>query len=309
MDARQLRYFAAVARDGSISRAAARLGVAQSAVSRRLADLEKDAGVPLLLRHGRGVQLTQAGTDLLKRAEAILKELTEAERELAARRSAPGGVVAIGMTHAMAAMLSPRLVRAFRERHPDVLVRVVEGFGVHVREQLALGSVHAAIMYDPPTSKDFRTEFIGRVDMHLAGRKNEAPLGGASVPFAALRGLPMALPHRQHTIRQTLDRLGREHGVAPRVVVETDSASSMRALILDQGMFSILPFPTVRPDVEAGLMDAAPIVNPSIPSDIAIVTAPWMPLGPPARHLIATARRELLNLMREDDWPTARGRA
>lgn len=305
MDTRQLRYFAAVAREGSISRAAARLGIAQPAVSRRIADLEQEAGVPLLLRHGRGVQLTEAGTDLLARADSIVTELAEAERELAARRSAPGGMVAIGMTHAMATMLGPRLVRTFRARHPDVLVRVMEGFGVYLREQLAKGAIHAALMYDPPRSKDFHVEEVGRQDMHLVGRHGTAPLGGASVPFAALADLPFVLPRPDHVLRQTLDRITRQQEWALRVVVEAESASTMRALILDQGMFSILPLPTVRPDVESGAMDAARIVRPTLESPLALVTAPWMPLGQPARHLIATARRELIAVMREGHWPTS----
>lgn len=305
MDTRQLRYFAAVAREGSISRAAARLGITQPAVSRRIADLEAEAGVPLLLRHGRGVQVTEAGTDLLARADSIAAELAEAERELAARRSAPGGMVAIGMTHAMAATLGPRLVRAFRARHPDVLVRVMEGFGVYLREQLTRGAIHAALMYDPPRSKDFRVEPVGRQDMHLVGRAGAAPLRDDSIPFSALADLPFVLPRPDHVLRQSLDRITRQQGWSLRVLVEAESASTMRALILDQGIFSILPYPTIRPDVDAGLMGAARIVKPVLESPLALVTAPWMPLSAPARHLIATARRELIGLMREGHWPTS----
>lgn len=305
MDTRQLRYFAAVAREGSISRAAARLGIAQPAVSRRIADLEAEAGVPLLLRHGRGVQMTEAGTDLLARAESIIAELTEAERELAARRSAPGGMVAIGMTHAMAATLGPRLVRAFRARHPDVLVRVMEGFGVYLREQLARGAIHAALMYDPPRAKDLRVERVGQQDMHLVGRAGEVPLRVPSIPFAALEGLSFVLPRPDHVLRQQLERITRQQGWPLRVLVEAESASTMRALILDQGVFSILPYPTVRSDIEAGLMGAARIVKPSIESPLALVTAPWLPLSAPARYLIATARRELVALMREGHWPVS----
>ena len=305
MDTRQLRYFAAVAREGSISRAAARLGIAQPAVSRRIADLEAEAGVPLLLRHGRGVQMTEAGTELLARAESIATELAEAERELAARRSAPGGMAAIGMTHATAAVLGARLVRAFRARHPDVLVRVMEGFGVYLREQLARGAIHAALMYDPPRSKDLRVEVVARQDMHLVGRAGEAILRAPSTPFSALADLPFVLPRPDHVLRQMLDRIARQQGWSLHVVVEAESASTMRALILDQGFFSILPYPTVRPDVDAGLMGASRMVKPSMESPLALVTAPWMPLSAPARHLISTARRELQGLMREGAWPVS----
>lgn len=305
VDTRQLRYFAAVVREGSISRAASRLGIAQPAVSRRIADLEAEAGVPLLLRHGRGVQITEAGTDLLIHAESIAGELVEAERKLAARRSAPGGMAAIGMTHAMAATLGPRLVRAFRARHPDVLVRVMEGFGVYLREQLTRGAIHAALMYDPPRSKDFHVEPVGRQDMHLVGRAGGAPFDDPSVPFSVLRDLPFVLPRPDHVLRQSLDRIARQHGWSLRVLVEAESANTMRALILDQDVFSILPYPTIRPDVDAGLIGAARIVKPTLESPLALVTAPWMPLSTPARHLIATARRELVALMREGHWPAS----
>lgn len=75
MDIRQLRYFIAVAEHLNFTEAARELFVAQSAVSQQIADLEKKVGVQLFIRNKRSVQLTKAGTVLLKEANDLIKKL------------------------------------------------------------------------------------------------------------------------------------------------------------------------------------------------------------------------------------------
>ena len=305
MDIRQLRYFTAIADEGSISRAAVRLGVAQPAISRSVAALEASVGVPLLIRHSRGVRLTPAGDSLLGHAETVIGALAEAERDLAALRTAPGGMVSIGMTPALAASLGPRLVGKFQRRHPDVLVRMVEGFGAHLREQLAKGAVHAVLMYNAPKLKEFHTEDLFSADDHLVGPKGAAAVAGETIPFAALEGLPLTLSRPDNATRRRFDRVCRQVGMTPRILVETDSPVSMRALVLEQGMFTLLPYSTLQTDVKAGVVDSARVVRPTLPSLLSLTTAPWMPLSDAARHLVEMARRELRAMARERGWPIA----
>jgi LysR family transcriptional regulator, nitrogen assimilation regulatory protein len=82
MDIQQLRYFITVAEHGSFTRAATVLPLVQSALSQRIAALEREFGLTLLHRHGRGVNLTQAGQRLLKHAFSLLLQVRETEEDL-----------------------------------------------------------------------------------------------------------------------------------------------------------------------------------------------------------------------------------
>ena len=84
MDFREIRYFAQVATAGSFSRAAKELRVAQPALSRQIRKLEQELGVDLLVRHGRGVRLTGAGSILLERAEQMIHLLRNTGDEVRA---------------------------------------------------------------------------------------------------------------------------------------------------------------------------------------------------------------------------------
>ena len=90
MDVRQLRYFLAVVHERSFSRAAERLGMTQPPLSTAIAQLERELGVPLLERHPRGVEPTEAGRDLAERAALILQTLETATTAVAARRPLAG---------------------------------------------------------------------------------------------------------------------------------------------------------------------------------------------------------------------------
>ncbi|MBM3649767.1 MAG: LysR family transcriptional regulator [Alphaproteobacteria bacterium] len=121
MELRHLRYFAAVAREGHITRAAERLGIQQPPLSQQIKALEREIGAPLLVRHPRGVALTDAGRSFLADAEAVLAAVDRAA--LHARRTARGetGRIAVGFTtSAPFHPLVARAIRAFRSERPDV---------------------------------------------------------------------------------------------------------------------------------------------------------------------------------------------
>ena len=90
MDFRHLRYFVAVAEEGTFTRAAARLFIAQPALSKQIHDLENEIGARLLVRTSRGVSLTAPGAELLEHARAVLERLEAARERIRALAAAPG---------------------------------------------------------------------------------------------------------------------------------------------------------------------------------------------------------------------------
>lgn len=306
MDVLQLRYFVEVARSGSISRAAIRLQVAQSAISRHVARLEQEIGAPLFLRSGRGVRPTEAGIYLLGRAERLVADLEETKRGLAARRVAPGGLVAIGMTHTVAASLGPPMVHAFRKRFPDVRIHILEGLGGRLQEQLAAGAIQAALLYDPPASKQFHSEELNCESVYLIGRKGTLPARQKEIEFAALARLPLVLTRAEHPMRRILDVTARKMGLVLDVQVEVESASSIRSLIARGTLFTAFQLAAAHAEVLQRRFAAARIVRPVITRHLNLTTSTGEPLGDAARHLLAVARQEMARLIRDGRWPTDR---
>ncbi|HET6860584.1 MAG TPA: LysR family transcriptional regulator [Streptomyces sp.] len=146
-----LRLLVAVADTGSFTQAAARLNYTQSAVSRRIAALEQQAGGALFERLPRGVRLNPAGRTLHRYATDVLDRLSRAERELAVLHAGRGGLLHLGAFATANISLAPTALRAFQDTRPDVEVVAVEGPTPTLMERLADGALDLAVVSDYPS--------------------------------------------------------------------------------------------------------------------------------------------------------------
>ncbi|ETK32686.1 LysR family transcriptional regulator [Microbispora sp. ATCC PTA-5024] len=140
-----------VARTGSFTAAALQLSYTQSAVSRRIASLEAEAGGPLFERLPRGVRLTPAGRALHRHAREVLERLRRAGEELSAIHTGTGGRLRVGAFATANAVLVPAALRAFREESPEVGVTLVEGLSGALMEALGRGEIDIAVVSDYPS--------------------------------------------------------------------------------------------------------------------------------------------------------------
>jgi len=145
-----LRLLDEVARSGSFTAAAELLGYTQSAVSRRVAALERAAGGPLFERLPRGVRLTPAGAALHRHAIDVLDRLGRAGEELAAIHAGSGGTLRVGAFATANVDLVPATLKRFADRHPEVELRLVEGLSPRLTDRLAAGALDLAVISDYP---------------------------------------------------------------------------------------------------------------------------------------------------------------
>src|SRR5215203_1405774 len=110
MDFGQLKTLIHVAELGSISKAADRLNIAQPALSRQIQLLEKELGVPLFERHGRGMVITETGRDVLEHAARIMTEIEAIRSSVSGTMSSYRGVVTVGTTPTVASIVTVPLV-------------------------------------------------------------------------------------------------------------------------------------------------------------------------------------------------------
>ncbi|MFF4340775.1 LysR family transcriptional regulator [Kitasatospora sp. NPDC001540] len=146
MDMAWLEVFRTAARLGSFTAAGGQLGWTQSAVSRQIASLEAELGVPLFDRLPRGVALTEHGRTLLPHAEALLDRLDGTRRDLAALAGLTAGRLRLGAFDSANAALVPAALAAFRAAHPAIAPTLTEGLSGALLDLLADGSIDFALV-------------------------------------------------------------------------------------------------------------------------------------------------------------------
>ncbi|WP_067688224.1 LysR family transcriptional regulator [Nocardia jejuensis] len=149
VELRHLRYFLAVADELHFGRAAARLHIAQPALTQQIQRLEALLGTRLFDRTSRTVALTDAGAVLRERASAIVRHAARDLEEVTRIGEGSQGRLYLGFVPSVLPLEPLRGVRRFRERYPLVQVELVEGFTSHLMEQLSHGSLDTAIVRDP----------------------------------------------------------------------------------------------------------------------------------------------------------------
>jgi len=135
MESAELRIFQMVAREGSITKAASRLGYVQSNVTARIQQLEAELGTVLFFRHNRGMTLSSSGKTLLGYADKIVGLLDEATKALAST-SEPSGPLMIGSTQTAAAVRLPKLFASYYEQYPNVLLSLTTGHTQFLMEKV-----------------------------------------------------------------------------------------------------------------------------------------------------------------------------
>ena len=253
MELRQLRYFVRVLELGSISRAALDLELVQSALSQQISRLESELSTRLLQRTSKGVVATEAGMAFFREAQLTLRHADQAVR--AAQLSRLTGAVSLGLAPTTAAVLGLPLMRAMRERYPDVRLHMVEGMSGHLTSMLNSRQLDLTILFDTQAAR--RWSVLPLVEEKLFLIQARSGEAGASKPAVCtrmvdLKDIPLILPTGTHGLRSALDAAFIRAKFKPQLAAEIDSLAMTMAAV-EAGLGS-----TVQPWAAlAGLPDAA----------------------------------------------------
>lgn len=149
MEIRVLRYFLAIAREGSITNAANFLHVTQPTLSRQIHDLEEELGQKLFVRGSHSMVLTPEGMILRKRADEIVSMVDKTEAEFNSMENSVGGDIYIGGGETEAMKLIARVAKDLRESYPDIRYHLYSGNSEDVTERLDKGLLDFGILIQP----------------------------------------------------------------------------------------------------------------------------------------------------------------
>lgn len=271
---RQLAYFVAAAETGTITAAANRCGVSQSAISLGLTDLERVLGVKLLVRHrARGVTLTASGAQLLSEARTLLaraQELRAAARDLGHRVA---GRMVVGCYVTLGPFLVPRMLAEFASAHPSLDLQIVEGTEERLYRQLDEGTMDAALLFDlePPPDGISRevlyetTPYVLLAPTHPLARKRKVSL----TDLADHQAITFDLPGSIHYVTNLL----RSVGTVPRIRYRTTSFEMVRSLVArDLGYSLLFQRPSADVSYEGRPLVTRPIAEPVAPIPVVLAT-------------------------------------
>ena len=234
MELRQLKYFVRVVEVGSISRAALDLNLVQSALSQQITRLEGELSTRLLQRTPQGVTPTEAGVAFFREAQLTLRHAEQAMR--AAQQARLSGSVSVGLAPTTAAVLGLPLMRAMRERYPDVRLHMVESLSGHLSAMLNARQLDLAVLFDLP--------MVGSQSVQVARRWSVLPLieediflisarsqkvneASKSLRMSQLCEEPLILPTGPHGLRSGLNAAFSRAKIDPRVIMEMDSLAML----------------------------------------------------------------------------------
>lgn len=268
----RIEAFLAVMQARSISRAAVRLDVAQSVISRHLGALEAQIGCRLFERTGRGVSPTPAAERLAPRLRGGLDEMLRATAEAAEVGNQPSGVVRVGMVPSAAHPMIGLLYQRVATQLPRVRLQFVEGFSNALEDQAAKGFLDLAVINRFTRVVRRGEERLGVIDSMAIG-----PPGwftsGATLTFRQLAEFPLVLAARPNG-RAPLEQAARRAGVSLQVLVESDSLMIMKELVRCAGLCTVLPWQAVHEELELGRVSAARLVRPTVPRALSLIHSP-----------------------------------
>lgn len=231
MHAAVLRYFASVARAGSIRKASEELHVATSAVSRQIQKLEDELGTPLFERLPKGLRLTRAGSIVLRHAQATLEEFELLKSELGSLRGIKTGQIRIAALDSLLVRFLPDQIARFHHRHPGVDFRVQSAGHSRIATLVAEGDVDFGMSFNLAHPDD--TKLVSEVPMPLMAMvAKDHPLADkASVTLAECASYNLLLQLDTEPIRSLIDVELSVFNRIGRTLVASNNIAMLRPMI------------------------------------------------------------------------------
>ena len=292
MKIHHLRNLVAVADATSIRGAARAQGLAQPAITRGLRDLEKELGVPLLERHGKGVSLTVYGQSFVVRARSVLQDIERGRQEIDQLRGKGTGKVSAGLSSAVFLALVPDVYRAFRGAFPDALLSLTEGLFPALEPRLKDGSLDFYIGPRPLGDLDssYELQLLFRNTRLVVCRQGH-PLAQAS----SLREL-LAADWIMTGLSQPIEiefekQFSVHHLPAPKSVTQMLTTLPLVALLTATDALAFLPQQWISSKIFKSTLQSISVKEALDGPDIVLIKRSALPLTPLAERLTVLFER------------------
>ena len=299
---RQLEYFVEVAESGSITGAAARVHLSQSAMSTALADLERALDVQLLLRHhARGVTLTPAGEQLLTASRRLLAQAGELKSEAHGLGYGLAGVLSIGCFGVLAPYVLPDLIATCAERYPQLRLDTHEVDLDELAEGVLRGRFEFGLGYELAPDPRLAVDRVFTLPPYALVPAGHRFAGRAEVRLTELAAEPLALLDLPQS-RDYFRSMFAAAGVEPDIRYRSSSVETLRALVGHGLAYTLLNLqPAVATSLNGHPVVSLALADGGTPLEVVLVTAAG---SRPTRRAAAVAALSTEVLRRSAAGPT-----
>jgi LysR family transcriptional activator of glutamate synthase operon len=263
MELQQLKYFREVAAREHVTRAAEKLFVSQSAISRAVTQLEDELGVPLFYRQGRAVVLSPYGRLFLEHATRALSILESGKRLLSEQTGEESGTISLGFLHTLGIEMVPRLIKEYRRKRPRIqFTLLVQRSGEMLMEELVAGNIDLCLsvpgMFE---QSDVRWSHLLDEELWIVMPQTHRLAAKRTLNMQELSSEPFLALSPEHTLRIIFDKVCADASFSPKIAFEGMDVATLRGLIAAGLGIALLPPAPARfaGVVEINLSPARPI--------------------------------------------------
>jgi DNA-binding transcriptional LysR family regulator len=287
MDVTRLRSLLAVAEAGSITEAAQLEHLSQSALSRRLQQLEGDLGAQLLVRSRHGIELTAVGRQAVEGARGIVARYDRLRREIVEQIGLEGGTVRIGGGATVTSYLLPPRIAEFQSAHPGIRFYVKEAGSREIAADVSAGELELGVVTLPVPPADLGIAELGGDEIVLVARTDH-PFTARRIRLADLEGQPFVAFEHGSAIRQTIDAAMRAAGVHIDVVMELRSIPTMLRMVATAGLLAFVSRVSLAGETGVRPVDVRGL---EVSRRLGLATRVGFPLSAPAAAFAGSLRR------------------
>ena len=239
MTLKDLEYFVAIAKEKSITRAAANLFVAQPALSQCIQKLEKELGIALFVRSSSGVLLTSEGQCFLEFAQGVLQERSDLNRKIQDVENAENGEIRLGFTGTQATYVLPYILPNFQMKHPGVRITLVEATSDEIEQKLTrrevdIGILHLPVLRDELDYFELNADNMVVIPREMSNYQDYVYYKeGSDEPYINLEFLreePLVLTQPWQRSRMVTDQILTNAGILPKIQQISRNLSTLDAL-------------------------------------------------------------------------------
>ncbi|MFI0452063.1 LysR family transcriptional regulator [Actinomadura sp. 6N118] len=301
----QLRVVLSVAREGSFTAAGEQMRLAQSSLSRTVAEVERRVGITLFERTTRRVLLTPAGREFADVAERVVAEFDRGINHFSGFLAGTRGLVRIATLPSLAATLLPTIVSRFRQDHPDVRIHIEDGLLGQVLDRVRTGQVDLAVtvLTGPPETLGFRQIAVdhfycvfpqghrfakaddGQERGPIALEREPIAVEREPIAWAELADEAFIAFDQASSVRVFADRALREARVRLGPITEARNIAAVAGLAAAGLGVSAVPG-LVLPLIEFARLDRRRLAHPALTRPIGVMFDPLRPQAPVVRHFM-----------------------
>ena len=261
MEIHQLRYFAAVADEGSFSRAAAREHVAQPSLSQQIQKLEAELGEKLFDRLPKSVVLTEAGSCLRGFARKILINIADARRCVDDLKRDITGRLVVGAIPTISPYVLPDLIAKFQQRHPKVVVEILEDTTESLALRLEDGTLDAAIMSNCDESLTLQRHSLGKEELLLLLPAGHRLAKKKKIKWSDLKSQKFLILQEMHCLSTQVHELLASHQLQPEPAVRGAQLATITQMVAADMGVTLVPKMMIERELASGCL-ALPFAPP-----------------------------------------------